>query len=92
MFTLQFLQFGKIRFGLLKSLDVIKRFVWISGTSGVLLRKVNGTAIVRLPSKQQVQVSQIQNMKTIHRNVFVPRNVLIKMLPVVVGRCWRPAW
>lgn len=28
-----------------------------AGTSGVLLRKVNGTAIVQLPSKQQVQVS-----------------------------------
>lgn len=26
------------------------------GTSGILLRKVNGTAIIQLPSKRQVQV------------------------------------
>lgn len=32
-------------------------FSLLKGTSGVLLRKVNGTAIVQLPSKQQVQVS-----------------------------------
>lgn len=31
-------------------------FILFAGTSGVLLRKVNGTAIVQLPSKQQVQV------------------------------------
>lgn len=31
-------------------------FIRAAGTSGVLLRKVNGTAIVQLPSKQQVQV------------------------------------
>lgn len=31
-------------------------FFFIPGTSGVLLRKVNGTAIVQLPSKRQVQV------------------------------------
>lgn len=31
-------------------------FSLFEGTSGVLLRKVNGTAIVQLPSKQQVQV------------------------------------
>lgn len=31
-------------------------FSLLEGTSGVLLRKVNGTAIVQLPSKQQVQV------------------------------------
>lgn len=31
-------------------------FISFAGTSGVLLRKVNGTAIVQLPSKQQVQV------------------------------------
>ncbi|XP_069395405.1 large ribosomal subunit protein uL2m [Paralichthys olivaceus] len=31
-------------------------YIRAAGTSGVLLRKVNGTAIVQLPSKQQVQV------------------------------------
>ncbi|KAG8547049.1 hypothetical protein GDO81_029217, partial [Engystomops pustulosus] len=32
-------------------------FIRAAGTCGVLLRKVNGTAIVQLPSKRQVQVS-----------------------------------
>ncbi|XP_008320542.1 large ribosomal subunit protein uL2m [Cynoglossus semilaevis] len=32
------------------------QFIRAAGTSGILLRKVNGTAIVQLPSKQQVQV------------------------------------
>lgn len=32
------------------------QYIRAAGTSGVLLRKVNGTAIVQLPSKQQVQV------------------------------------
>nr|XP_046257316.1 39S ribosomal protein L2, mitochondrial [Scatophagus argus]XP_046257317.1 39S ribosomal protein L2, mitochondrial [Scatophagus argus] len=31
-------------------------YIRAAGTSGVLLRKINGTAIVQLPSKQQVQV------------------------------------
>lgn len=31
-------------------------YIRAAGTSGVLLRKVNGTAIVQLPSKRQVQV------------------------------------
>ncbi|KAJ0044131.1 hypothetical protein NL108_009982, partial [Boleophthalmus pectinirostris] len=31
------------------------QYIRAAGTSGVLLRKVNGTAIVQLPSKQQVQ-------------------------------------
>lgn len=31
-------------------------YIRAAGTSGVLLRKVNGTAILQLPSKQQVQV------------------------------------
>ncbi|XP_037540794.1 39S ribosomal protein L2, mitochondrial [Nematolebias whitei] len=31
-------------------------FIRAAGTNGVLLRKINGTAIVQLPSKQQVQV------------------------------------
>lgn len=31
-------------------------YIRAAGTSGILLRKVNGTAIVQLPSKQQVQV------------------------------------
>ncbi|XP_032408551.1 large ribosomal subunit protein uL2m [Xiphophorus hellerii] len=34
------------------------QYIRAAGTSGVLLRKVNGTAIVQLPSKQQVQVSE----------------------------------
>ncbi|XP_070696679.1 large ribosomal subunit protein uL2m [Pempheris klunzingeri] len=33
-------------------------YIRAAGTSGVLLRKVNGTAIVQLPSKQQVQVQE----------------------------------
>ncbi|XP_040034178.1 large ribosomal subunit protein uL2m [Gasterosteus aculeatus] len=31
-------------------------YIRAAGTSGILLRKVNGTAIIQLPSKQQVQV------------------------------------
>uniref|UniRef100_A0A8C6TBK3 Mitochondrial ribosomal protein L2 n=1 Tax=Neogobius melanostomus TaxID=47308 RepID=A0A8C6TBK3_9GOBI len=34
------------------------QYIRAAGTSGVLLRKVNGTAIVQLPSKQQVQVQE----------------------------------
>ncbi|XP_072293327.1 large ribosomal subunit protein uL2m [Eucyclogobius newberryi] len=34
------------------------QYIRAAGTSGVLLRKVNGTAIVQLPSKQQVQVDE----------------------------------
>lgn len=37
-------------------LNIMPLLNWFSGTSGVLLRKVNGTAIVQLPSKRQVQV------------------------------------
>lgn len=36
--------------------SVAKLFLPSPGTCGVLLRKVNGTAIIQLPSKRQMQV------------------------------------
>ncbi|KAF6725649.1 39S ribosomal protein L2, mitochondrial [Oryzias melastigma] len=56
-----------------------------AGTSGVLLRKVNGTAIVQLPSKQQVQVLETC-MVTVGRVSNVDHNKRI------IGKAGRNRW
>lgn len=67
-------------------------FIWFSGTTGVLLRKVNGTAIIQLPSKQQVQVSLSFWIK-IPPAVLKPWSALNWMLSSQhTHRYWRPAW
>uniref|UniRef100_A0A3Q2NQL2 Large ribosomal subunit protein uL2m n=1 Tax=Fundulus heteroclitus TaxID=8078 RepID=A0A3Q2NQL2_FUNHE len=56
-----------------------------AGTSGVLLRKVNGTAIVQLPSKQQVQVLE-SCMVTVGRVSNIDHNKR------VIGKAGRNRW
>ncbi|KAM4591430.1 large ribosomal subunit protein uL2m isoform 1-T2 [Odontesthes bonariensis] len=56
-----------------------------AGTSGVLLRKVNGTAIVQLPSKQQVQVLETC-VVTVGRVSNVDHNKRI------IGKAGRNRW
>ncbi|XP_017279732.1 39S ribosomal protein L2, mitochondrial [Kryptolebias marmoratus] len=60
-------------------------FIRAAGTSGVLLRKVNGTAIVQLPSKQQVQVLETC-MVTVGRVSNVDHNKQI------IGKAGRNRW
>ncbi|XP_030603404.1 large ribosomal subunit protein uL2m [Archocentrus centrarchus] len=60
-------------------------YIRAAGTSGVLLRKVNGTAIVQLPSKQQVQVLETC-MVTVGRVSNVDHNKRI------IGKAGRNRW
>ncbi|XP_003978152.2 large ribosomal subunit protein uL2m [Takifugu rubripes] len=60
-------------------------YIRAAGTSGVLLRKVNGTAIVQLPSKQQVQVLETC-MVTVGRVSNVDHN------KEIIGKAGRNRW
>lgn len=60
-------------------------YIRAAGTSGVLLRKVNGTAIIQLPSKQQVQVLETC-MVTVGRVSNIDHNKLI------IGKAGRNRW
>ncbi|KAM3606172.1 uncharacterized protein V6R79_011943 [Siganus canaliculatus] len=60
-------------------------YIRAAGTSGVLLRKVNGTAIVQLPSKQQVQVLETC-IVTVGRVSNVDHNKRI------IGKAGRNRW
>lgn len=60
-------------------------YIRAAGTSGILLRKVNGTAIVQLPSKQQVQVLETC-MVTVGRVSNVDHNKRI------IGKAGRNRW
>uniref|UniRef100_A0A3P8XRY9 Large ribosomal subunit protein uL2m n=1 Tax=Esox lucius TaxID=8010 RepID=A0A3P8XRY9_ESOLU len=60
-------------------------YIRAAGTSGVLLRKVNGTAIVQLPSKLQVQVMETC-MVTVGRVSNVDHNKRI------IGKAGRNRW
>ncbi|KAM4599986.1 large ribosomal subunit protein uL2m [Fundulus diaphanus] len=60
-------------------------YIRAAGTSGVLLRKVNGTAIVQLPSKQQVQVLE-SCMVTVGRVSNIDHNKRI------IGKAGRNRW
>lgn len=61
------------------------QYIRAAGTCGVLLRKVNGTAIVQLPSKQQVQVLETC-MATVGRVSNVNHNKRI------IGKAGRNRW
>lgn len=61
------------------------QFIRAAGTSGVLLRKVNGTAIVQLPSKQQVQVLETC-MVTVGRVSNIDHN------KEIIGKAGRNRW
>jgi len=60
-------------------------YIRAAGTCGVLLRKVNGTAIVQLPSKQQVQVLETC-MVTVGRVSNIDHNKRI------IGKAGRNRW
>ncbi|XP_045566176.1 large ribosomal subunit protein uL2m [Salmo salar] len=60
-------------------------YIRAAGTSGVLLRKVNGTAIVQLPSKQQIQVIETC-MVTVGRVSNIDHNKRI------IGKAGRNRW
>ncbi|CAB1338697.1 unnamed protein product [Coregonus sp. 'balchen'] len=60
-------------------------YIRAAGTSGVLLRKVNGTAIVQLPSKQQIQVIETC-MATVGRVSNIDHNKRI------IGKAGRNRW
>lgn len=61
------------------------QYIRAAGTSGVLLRKVNGTAIIQLPSKQQVQVLETC-MVTVGRVSNVDHN------KEIIGKAGRNRW
>ncbi|XP_018595639.1 large ribosomal subunit protein uL2m [Scleropages formosus] len=61
------------------------KYIRAAGTCGVLLRKVNGTAIVQLPSKRQVQVLETC-MVTVGRVSNVDHNKRI------IGKAGRNRW
>ncbi|KAM3863371.1 large ribosomal subunit protein uL2m isoform 5-T5 [Diretmus argenteus] len=61
------------------------QYIRAAGTSGVLLRKVNGTAIVQLPSKQQVQILETC-MVTVGRVSNIDHNKRI------IGKAGRNRW
>ncbi|XP_061084580.1 39S ribosomal protein L2, mitochondrial [Conger conger] len=61
------------------------QYIRAAGTCGVLLRKVNGTAIVQLPSKQQVQVLETC-MVTVGRVSNINHNKRI------IGKAGRNRW
>lgn len=60
-------------------------YIRAAGTSGVILRKVNGTAIVQLPSKQQVQVLETC-IATVGRVSNIDHNKRI------IGKAGRNRW
>ncbi|CAJ0929916.1 unnamed protein product [Ranitomeya imitator] len=60
-------------------------FIRAAGTCGVLLRKVNGTAIVQLPSKRQVQVLETC-VATVGRVSNIDHNKR------VIGKAGRNRW
>ncbi|XP_068581516.1 large ribosomal subunit protein uL2m [Cebidichthys violaceus] len=60
-------------------------YIRAAGTSGILLRKVNGTAIIQLPSKQQVQVLETC-MVTVGRVSNIDHNKRI------IGKAGRNRW
>lgn len=61
------------------------RTIRAAGTSGVLLRKVSGTAIVQLPSKHQIQVSETC-VATVGRVSNIDHNKRI------IGKAGRNRW
>ncbi|XP_030627819.1 large ribosomal subunit protein uL2m isoform X1 [Chanos chanos] len=61
------------------------QYIRAAGTNGVLLRKVNGTAIVQLPSKQQIQVLETC-MATVGRVSNIDHNKRI------IGKAGRNRW
>ncbi|XP_043111339.1 39S ribosomal protein L2, mitochondrial [Puntigrus tetrazona] len=61
------------------------QYIRAAGTCGVLLRKVNGTAIVQLPSKHQIQVLE-RCMVTVGRVSNVDHNKR------VIGKAGRNRW
>ncbi|XP_036403004.1 39S ribosomal protein L2, mitochondrial [Megalops cyprinoides] len=61
------------------------QYIRAAGTCGVLLRKVNGTAIVQLPSKQQIQVMETC-MATVGRVSNIDHNKRI------IGKAGRNRW
>lgn len=61
------------------------QFIRAAGTSGVLLRKINGTAVVQLPSKQQVQVLETC-MVTVGRVSNIEHN------KEIIGKAGRNRW
>lgn len=61
------------------------QYIRAAGTCGVLLRKVNGTAIVQLPSKQQIQVLETC-MATVGRVSNIDHNKRI------IGKAGRNRW
>ncbi|XP_053568800.1 39S ribosomal protein L2, mitochondrial [Bombina bombina] len=74
---------------LINNLEVIPgrgaQYIRAAGTCGVLLRKVNGTAIVQLPSKRQVQVLETC-VATVGRVSNVDHNKRI------IGKAGRNRW
>jgi len=60
-------------------------YIRAAGTSGILLRKVNGTAIVQLPSRRQVQVLETC-MVTVGRVSNIDHN------KQVIGKAGRNRW
>ncbi|XP_063774800.1 large ribosomal subunit protein uL2m [Pseudophryne corroboree] len=74
---------------LINCLEVIPgegaKYIRSAGTCGVLLRKVNGTAIVQLPSKRQVQVLE-SCVATVGRVSNVDHNKR------VIGKAGRNRW
>lgn len=62
-----------------------------AGTCGVVLRKVNGTAIVQLPSKRHMQVKErcCPWHDSLGTQLCVPREGCSSSLS---PRCWRPVW
>ncbi|XP_034407370.1 39S ribosomal protein L2, mitochondrial [Cyclopterus lumpus] len=60
-------------------------YIRAAGTSGILLRKVNGTVILQLPSKQQVQVLETC-MVTVGRVSNIDHNKRI------IGKAGRNRW
>ncbi|OCT79632.1 hypothetical protein XELAEV_18026440mg [Xenopus laevis] len=61
------------------------QYIRAAGTSGVLLRKVNGTAIVQLPSKRQIQVMETC-VATVGRVSNIDHNKRI------IGKAGRNRW
>ncbi|KAF4089799.1 hypothetical protein AMELA_G00042490 [Ameiurus melas] len=61
------------------------QYIRAAGTCGVLLRKVNGTAIIQLPSKQQIQVCETC-VATVGRVSNVDHNKR------VIGKAGRNRW
>ncbi|KAK1791317.1 hypothetical protein P4O66_013342 [Electrophorus voltai] len=61
------------------------QYIRAAGTCGVLLRKVNGTAIIQLPSKHQIQISEMC-MATVGKVSNIDHNKR------VIGKAGRNRW